>query len=135
MSEKLNRTARVFAAISGALAVALGAFGAHALEDFLIERGTKGTWETAVLYHLTHAIALLAVALYPAVAVAKLGCWVLRLWIVGPLLFSGSVYLLAVGAPGWVAPITPLGGVAMLAGWVLLAVTLARAPFDSTSSR
>jgi uncharacterized membrane protein YgdD (TMEM256/DUF423 family) len=94
--------ARKTAAIVGLCAVALGAFGAHLLRAHLDSLGTTETWHTGVLYHLVHAIALL----------------VLSGWRV--VIFSGSLYLLAVTGFRWFGAITPLGGLAMLAGWFAL---------------
>ena len=114
--------------ILGLMAVALGAFGAHALKPILLERGMAEAWHTAVLYHLVHAVAILAVSLSlagstvnPSAFAAQSG-GKLRLaclcWAVGILLFSGSLYLMAgLGMPR-LGVITPLGGVAFLAGWI-----------------
>lgn len=108
------------AAVLGFLAVALGAFGAHGL------RGRLGPaeldiWRTAALYHLVHAVALLAVAL--AGARVRRGRLVCGLWTAGVVVFGGSLYLLAVTGVRWLGAITPLGGAAFLAGWLVLAVT------------
>lgn len=119
-----HRLPLVAAGLFGATGVAAGAFGAHALRAFLLDRGTAEVWQTGVHYQLVHALALLGLAGWlraersPA-ALARAG-WAARCWIVGGLLFSGSLYLLAAGAPNWVGPVTPLGGLALLAGWVLL---------------
>ena len=104
------------------LGVALGAFGAHALRDRL---GTAGvtTWHTATEYHLTHALAILLVS-------ALAGTWlderrarvVGLLFAAGILLFSGSLYLLAVTGIRPLGAITPFGGVCFLTGWAVLAV-------------
>jgi uncharacterized membrane protein YgdD (TMEM256/DUF423 family) len=103
--------------IFGLTGVVLGAFGAHALRDTLAAHGTAGTWETAVHYHLFHAVALLAVALARPAAPAP---WLRRAglaWGAGIVLFSGSLYLLALGGPQWLGPVTPLGGLGFIAGW------------------
>jgi uncharacterized membrane protein YgdD (TMEM256/DUF423 family) len=107
------------AALLGFLGVALGAFGAHALKDALQARGTLATWQTAVLYQLVHAVALLALVgvLPPGRPTGRIA----TCWIGGILLFSGSLYLLALGGPRWLGPVTPLGGLGFLAGWLLLA--------------
>lgn len=118
----------VFAVVAGFTAVAAGAFGAHALRPMLEARGRIGTWETAVLYHLIHAVVLLSVALYlrreadPAAArrLARAG----DLLAAGIVLFSGSLYALALGAPRWLGPVTPLGGLSLLAGWLALGLAL-----------
>ena len=106
------RTSAITAGLLGVTGVALGAFGAHALKDTLSALGTTATWQTAVFYHLLHAVAL---------ATAPTAPWVGRCWIAGVLLFSGSLYWLAVGGPRFLGPITPLGGLAFLLGWALLA--------------
>jgi len=102
----------IAAGLLGFTGVALGAFGAHALKETLVANGTTTTWQTAVLYHLIHAVALVAL---PGWA------WVGRCWIAGVLLFSGSLYWLALGGPKFLGPITPLGGLALPLGWALLA--------------
>ena len=121
-----DRTILAAAGILGATGVALGAFWAHALRDVLLERGTANAWETAVRYHLLHAVALLAVAAWRRPAAGggngRAFFWAARLWIVGTVLFAGSLYGLALGGPRWLGPVTPLGGVALLAGWVCVVV-------------
>jgi uncharacterized membrane protein YgdD (TMEM256/DUF423 family) len=108
------------AAVFGFLAVALGAFGAHGLRTRL-GPGSIEIWKTAALYHLVHAVALLAVAL----AGTRLpgGRAVSWLWSIGIVVFGGSLYLLALTGVSWLGAITPLGGAAFLAGWAVLAVT------------
>jgi len=99
------------------LAVALGAFGAHALRSTLETRGMLDVWNKAVLYHFIHAIALLALALY---GTANRGaCWLL---FAGIFLFSGSLYVLALSNVRWLGAITPLGGLCFLAGWAWLII-------------
>ena len=108
------------AALLGASGVGLGAFGAHGLKARLGERIT--TWQTAVDYHLLHAVALLVVvALAREAASATLLRGAGIAWVVGVCLFSGSLYWLALGGPRWLGPITPLGGLAFIVGWGLLA--------------
>ncbi len=105
-------------AILGFLGVACGAFGAHALKVTLANSGHTTTWQTAVLYHLLHSVALLATlgasVQRPSLRRAQL-CWT-----IGVVLFSGSLYFLALGGPRWFGPITPLGGLFLLAGWVFV---------------
>jgi len=108
---------KLLAALAGASGVILGAFGAHALEARLAEAGMTSTWETAVLYHLVHSVALLAVAMVNDPARHRLTA---ILWGAGILLFSGSLYGLSLGGPGWLGPVTPLGGLALIAGWILI---------------
>lgn len=104
------------AALSGALAVVLGALAAHALHDRLEEVGNLDSWETAALYHLTHSIA--AVALLHA-GFRKVASTMLA----GILLFSGSIYVLClVDGLSWLGPVTPVGGLLLIAAWIALAV-------------
>lgn len=104
------------AALAGFLAVALGAFGAHAFKARLALLGTAGIWDTAVLYHLIHAVALLALGLGRPV-----NRWVPLLFAVGIVIFSGSLYVLAMTNFKILGAITPLGGLCFLAGWLMLA--------------
>jgi len=99
------------------VAVALGAFGAHALRSTLEGRGMLDVWNKAVFYQFVHAIALLALALYGTI---NRGACLLLL--MGILLFSGSLYLLALipQARDWLGAVTPLGGLCFLAGWAWL---------------
>ena len=114
------------ASILGLTGVALGAMGAHALKATLIERGMTQAWETAARYHLFHAVAALGVAAWirAAANAASIGSmlWAARLWCLGTVLFSGSLYWLALGGPRWLGPVTPLGGVALMIGWALVGV-------------
>lgn len=114
------------AGIAGLTGVALGAMGAHALKVTLLERGMTQAWETAARYHLFHAVALLGVAAWvratPEGSGARALFWAARLWCLGTLLFSGSLYWLALGGPRWLGPVTPLGGVALMIGWLLLVI-------------
>lgn len=114
------------AAVVAALGVILGAFGAHALEEHLAAAGRTGVWETAVLYHLIHAVAAFALAGVDRVGTTATRAIVAWIWLAGVLLFSGSLYWLSLGAPGFVGPITPLGGLAFIAGWLYLAVSAFR---------
>ncbi|MBI2815089.1 MAG: DUF423 domain-containing protein [Opitutae bacterium] len=113
------RSSVIAAGFLGFTGVALGALGAHALKDTLAANGTTATWQTAVLYHLIHAVALATGPTAPGVG---------RCWAAGVVLFSGSLYWLALGGPKLLGPITPLGGVALLAGWALLAWHAFRQP-------
>ena len=103
------------AAVLCFLAVALGAFGAHGLRSTLEARGMLDAWNKAVFYHFIHAVALLVLALYGSIN--RGACWLL---IIGILLFSGSLYLLAVTNLRWLGAVTPFGGVCFLAGWAWL---------------
>jgi uncharacterized membrane protein YgdD (TMEM256/DUF423 family) len=97
------------------LAVALGAFGAHGLRSMLEGRGMLDVWNKAVFYHFIHAIALLVLAFYGTINRGT--CLML---LVGILLFSGSLYLLALTNFRWLGAVTPLGGFCFLAGWAWL---------------
>ncbi len=104
------------AAVSGFLAVALGAFGAHGLREILTSNGTSQTWTTAATYHLVHSVVLLFVAqLKP---VPRMAAWC---FVAGIVMFSGSLYALAVTNLKLLGAVTPVGGVGLLAGWLLLA--------------
>lgn len=87
--------------------------------------GMTETWSTAVQYHLVHAVALLALAALCATrdpARSKKLSVAARAWIIGVILFSGSLYIMALGGPRWLWPVTPLGGVALLVGWICLLI-------------
>jgi uncharacterized membrane protein YgdD (TMEM256/DUF423 family) len=99
------------------LAVAFGAFGAHALKPTLEAHGLTDVWNKAVLYHFIHAIALFVLAL---LTTSHRGVW--WLFCAGIFLFSGSLYLMALTNVRWLGAITPLGGLCFLAGWAWLVV-------------
>jgi uncharacterized membrane protein YgdD (TMEM256/DUF423 family) len=105
------------AGIAGALAVLLGAFGAHGLEARVADPELLAIWETAARYHLAHALALGLVAAHPARPRAAGVAF-----IVGITIFSGSLYLLVLTGARWLGAITPVGGLSLIAGWVLLAL-------------
>ena len=100
------------------LAVALGAFGAHALRSTIDRHGMLDVWNKAVLYHFVHAIALLVLALW---ATTNRTSW----WLIcaGIFLFSGSLYLMALTGARWLGAITPLGGLCFIAGWIWLIIS------------
>ena len=112
-------------ALSAGLAVAAGAFGAHGLRA-RVSPEMLAVFETGARYQMYHALALLAVgwaaSRWPAGGAAIAG-W---LFLAGTLLFSGSLYLLALGGPRWLGAVTPVGGLCFLAGWALLAWSVAR---------
>ncbi|TDG15687.1 DUF423 domain-containing protein [Seongchinamella unica] len=109
------------ASLSGMLAVVFGAFGAHGLRNRLDEY-QMGVFETAVQYHFYHALALLAVGVialnHPQTMLLKSAGW---LFLIGTVVFSGSLYLLALTGVKWLGAVTPLGGLAFIAGWACLA--------------
>jgi uncharacterized membrane protein YgdD (TMEM256/DUF423 family) len=100
------------------LAVALGAFGAHALKANLESHGMLEVWNKAVLYHFLHAIALVALALHGAGN--RIACFLL---LGGIFFFSGSLYVLALTQVRWLGAITPIGGLCFLAGWAWLIIS------------
>jgi uncharacterized membrane protein YgdD (TMEM256/DUF423 family) len=109
-------TALKITAVLGALAVGLGAFGAHGLEDLLTRTGRVETWKTAASYHLVHSVVLLVLVHLPS--------WRPLPWSLlaaGITIFSGSLYLLCLTDTGWLGAITPVGGLLLIAGWVALA--------------
>lgn len=109
------------AGISGALAVSLGAFGAHSLEELLIQNNKLDTFQTAVNYHFYHTLALLGIGLLgtikPEWKGISLTAWCM---ILGILIFSGSLYVLCLTGITWLGAITPLGGLAFILGWMNL---------------
>ncbi len=106
-----------FSAVMGFLAVCLGAFGAHSLKDLLAANGTASVWQTAALYHLVHSVVLLGLASRAELAQ---GAW--RLFAIGILIFSGSLYVVAITNIRWFGAITPVGGACLLGGWLMLAI-------------
>ncbi len=115
---KGSQLTRLGALLAG-IGVMAGAFGAHALEN-IVSPDRLDTFETAARYQMYHAIALFVLGLKdPDLLRAK---WVGYLFLLGILLFSGSLYLLVLTDTSWLGAITPLGGVAFIAGWLLLAM-------------
>jgi uncharacterized membrane protein YgdD (TMEM256/DUF423 family) len=99
------------------LAVALGAFGAHSLKQILETHGMVDVWNKAVLYHFIHALGLLLLALFGS---ANRSAW----WLLfaGIIIFSGSLYVMALTNLHWLGAITPIGGLCFLAGWAWLVI-------------
>jgi len=106
------------------VAVATGAFGAHGLRAWVTPE-RLAVWHTAVLYHLIHALGLLVLAALAPQLGGMVGSLALAAWclLAGILLFSGSLYLLVLTDTPWLGAITPVGGVAFILGWLLLAWT------------
>jgi uncharacterized membrane protein YgdD (TMEM256/DUF423 family) len=104
--------------ILGALGVGLGAFGAHGLEDILVENGRLDTFQTAVNYHFYHTLALFGIGILALVKPSWKGlsftAWCM---ILGILIFSGSLYVLSLTGITWLGAITPLGGLSFIFGW------------------
>src|SRR5690349_24356696 len=120
----MDKTFLLIGALAGFLAVAFGAFGAHALRARLSPE-MLAVFETGVRYQMYHALALLLVA----AAAARFGGWMVTaagwLFTVGIVLFSGSLYALALTGVTTLGAITPIGGLAFLIGWALLAIVAA----------
>jgi uncharacterized membrane protein YgdD (TMEM256/DUF423 family) len=122
----------IAAAIFGGLAVALGAFGAHGLEKLTTDAKTLHGFRTGVEYQMYHALALIAVAVLFEKIPGRWLKWAGNCFIAGVILFSGSLYLLTVlkiqesSAVKFVGPVTPLGGVFFIAGWLFLLLTAVR---------
>lgn len=106
-------------AVLGFLAVALGAFGAHGLEGKLSKKAMNW-WQTATLYALLHSTVITALGLAKRSGFQG-GDSAGLVFVLGVLIFSGSLYAMALGAPRWFGAITPLGGLSLLAGWGMLA--------------
>ena len=117
----MDRLFAMLGALSGLISVAAGAFGAHALRARL-DPGALAVFETGARYQMYHALGLLAVAWaasrWPGPWAGRAG-W---LFLAGTVLFSGSLYALALTGVRWLGAITPLGGVAFLLGWLCLAL-------------
>jgi uncharacterized membrane protein YgdD (TMEM256/DUF423 family) len=116
-----RRAALIVAGATGFSAIALGAFGAHALKGVLDANQTRELWNTAVLYHLAHAPAMLWAATAEPFLQGAILCWVL-----GIVLFSGSLYALALTKISVLGAITPIGGLLLMAGWAIVAIRALR---------
>jgi uncharacterized membrane protein YgdD (TMEM256/DUF423 family) len=117
----------IVGALSNALCVGLGAFGAHALKDLLEKNGYLKTYETAVQYHFVHSLALLLVG----ILVLKFEMhpyfrWSGALFMAGIILFSGSLYALSISGIKILGAITPFGGLSFILGWIFLALALGK---------
>ncbi|MBP6440770.1 MAG: DUF423 domain-containing protein [Caldilineaceae bacterium] len=119
----MDRTFFIIASLLGSLAVAFGAFGAHALRD-RVEASLLANYQTGVTYMFYHVLALFVVAWaitrWPS---SNLPVWAGWLFITGIVIFTGSLVLMAFTGQRWLGAITPIGGVAFIAAWLLLAVT------------
>jgi uncharacterized membrane protein YgdD (TMEM256/DUF423 family) len=109
-------------ALLGFLAISLGASGAHGpVHEKLKAAGELEHWETALQYHLPHAVVLLLLTLFASSKPTMVWAW--RMILLGVLIFSGSLYLLAYTGTKWLGAITPLGGLSLMAGWTLIALS------------
>jgi uncharacterized membrane protein YgdD (TMEM256/DUF423 family) len=118
----MDRVFFALGAVSGFISVAAGAFGAHALRSRLTPE-YLGVFETAARYQMYHALALLAVAGAITRGAGSTAQWAGWLFVIATVLFSGSLYGLALTGTRWLGAITPLGGVAFLAGWLCIALS------------
>jgi len=123
----MERRLLAVGALMGFLAVVMGTFGAHVLDQKLSPK-MLGVFDVGARYHMYHALAIICTAWvyhdHPGRVSAAAGCF----FVVGVILFSGSLYLLAVTGARWLGMVTPIGGMAFLAGWGLLLVAALRAP-------
>ena len=126
-----GRRALVAGALLMAVATAVGAFGAHALHDWLAP-DRYAVLQTAVLYQFIHALGLLALGALAARHSGRALRIAADLLLAGVLLFSGSLYLLLCGAPHFLGVLTPVGGLLLMGGWCVAAVALLRAAQSST---
>lgn len=117
----------IIGSVAMAIAVGAGAFGAHALKTVLSAERLE-TWQTAVQYQAWHALALLLVGVIASHFELNLNIPA-YLFLAGILIFSGSLYLLCLTNTSWLGAITPIGGVAFIAGWIVLAVKVFNSDF------
>jgi uncharacterized membrane protein YgdD (TMEM256/DUF423 family) len=119
----MERIFFLLGSLFGALSVALGAFGAHALRE-RIEESLLANYQTGVTYMFFHALALFVVVTaatrWPQSSLPSVAGW---LFVAGIVFFSGSLFLMAFTGARWLGAVTPIGGVAFIAGWLLLAWT------------
>jgi uncharacterized membrane protein YgdD (TMEM256/DUF423 family) len=142
----MQRSLVRFAGYSGALAVALGAMGAHYLKgkmaDGLLTADNLEAYHKAVLYHMIHTLAILAIAVLGERLNKKAADYAAIFFITGIALFSGSVYILSTrGLYGmqeglkWLGPVTPMGGVLFIAGWIMLAMSAYKKKGESNGEK
>lgn len=120
----MAKTLLIIAAISGLLAVMIGAFGAHGLKG-RITTDLMAIFQTGVQYHFYHALALLLVGIlmlqFPQLTLLKFSGWLL---VAGMVIFSGSLYVMALTGIKWLGAITPIGGMAFISGWLTMAIAI-----------
>lgn len=124
-----NMTAKVIliiAGVFGAIAVGLGAFGAHGLEATLTANGRLDTYETAVKYQFYHTLALLLLGILMLNLSHDYFSWAAWSFLIGMVIFSGSLYTLSLTNITWLGAITPIGGVGLILGWVFLILGVVR---------
>ncbi len=122
-----GRQALLIGAVFGATGVMAGAFGAHALRARL-DPADLAIFETAARYQLYHAVALVGVSIWLEQAVRPPFEWAARLFAIGVVIFSGSLYALVLSGQRWLGAVTPFGGVALITGWLALAAGAMRNP-------
>jgi uncharacterized membrane protein YgdD (TMEM256/DUF423 family) len=125
MRQHVSGAQALLVGIAGASAVVLGAFGAHALRGVVDDHGLE-IWHTGVEYHFWHALALFAAVI--GLPAGRARSVAIVLFALGIVLFSGSLYALAVGAPRLVGLVTPVGGMAFIGGWIAAGLSLRVAP-------
>lgn len=122
----MQRKIAIVACIAAMIGVGLGAFGSHILGEKIGEESLK-TFQTGIQYHFIHAIAMLIVVVAMGVwGESRRLVWAAWLFFAGIIMFSGSLYLLSTTGLRFFGPITPLGGVAFIAGWIMLALSMGR---------
>jgi uncharacterized membrane protein YgdD (TMEM256/DUF423 family) len=119
----MNKTFLTFGAIFGLMGVAFGAFGAHALKDVLIENGNLATYETAVKYQFYHALALLLTGILTKEISNKWIMYAGLSFIVGTIIFSGSLYLICLTGIKMFGAVAPIGGITMILGWAFFLIS------------
>lgn len=119
----------IIAGVLGAVAVGLGAFGAHGLEATLTANGRLATYETAVKYQFYHTLALLLVGILMININHEYFSWAAWSLLIGTIIFSGSLYILSLTNITWLGAITPIGGIALIVGWVFLILGALRANY------
>ena len=119
------------AIVFGALAVVIGAFGAHGLKDLLLSNNRLDVYEKAVMYQFFHTLALLFTALLMRSFTNKHLVWVARFFTIGILIFSGSLYALAITNFTVLGAITPVGGVCFILGWIFLYVFVSSKAYNT----
>ncbi len=126
MTSGFQKAVLALASLLGLVAVVAGALGAHPPEGFFQSEQSRGSWNTAVIFQMFHALAILALSGsgFSKELPVRIA---LVLFVGGTVLFSGSIYVLAIGGPGFLGPVTPLGGVGLIAGWACLFVGVLRA--------
>ena len=126
-STGVNRTFILLGGIFGATAVALGAFGAHGLRSS-VDAQTLSTWQTAAHYHLVHSLMLVMIGVLRGHTRSKAVRAAGWLFLIGIVIFSGTLYLLVLTDNKWLGAVTPLGGICLIAGWVCLAAAGVKLP-------